>query len=188
VFFTAPKEAHYHRVLFPPGTEPGPNFPVYIRLAGLYAAIGLRFKLYGLRALWVEERPPCLWCQAPRAECGVHLSTCPAIPCVLGLELRACLALLHAESKGHPLPADPSTSPFSGPDRFQALECLARLHWEGMTRPTILRTLILLANLMNEYRNAWRSTPDDRIHNNPIYRVSIPPTFYRVYLPNTKSH
>jgi len=108
---------------------------------------------------------------------GVHLSTCPAIPCVLGLELRACLALHHAESKGHPLPADPSTSPFSEPDRFQALECLARLHWEGMTRPTILWTLILLANLMNEYRNAWRPIPDNRIHNNPIYRVSIPPTF-----------
>jgi len=50
----------------------------------------------------------------------------------------------------HPLPADPSTSPFSEPDRFQALECLARLHWEGVTRLTILRTLILLANLMNE--------------------------------------
>ena len=60
-------------------------------------------------------------------------------------------------------PADPSTSPFLEPDRFQALECLARLHWEGMTNPTTLRTLIFLANLMNEYRNAWRPTPDDRI-------------------------
>ena len=105
------------------------------------------------------------------------VSTCPAIPRILGLELRACLALLHAESKGHPLPADPLTSPFSEPERFQALECLARLHWEGMTRPTILRTLILLANLIDEYRNAWRPTPNDNIHHNPIYKVSIPPTF-----------
>ena len=79
-------------------------------------------------------------------------------------------------------PVDPSTSPFSEPDRFQALECLARLHWEGMTRPTTLRTLIFLANLMNEYRNAWGLTPDDRIHSDPIYRVPIPPTFQRVYL------
>ena len=59
---------------------------------------------------------------------GVHLTTCPAIPCVLGLELRACLTLLHAVSKGHPLPEDPSTSPLSEPARFEALECLARLH------------------------------------------------------------
>jgi len=50
--YPAPKKAHYHRVLFPPGTEPGLNFPTYIRLAGLHAAIGLRFKLYGLQALW----------------------------------------------------------------------------------------------------------------------------------------
>jgi len=110
----------------------------------------------------------------PCAECGVHLTTCPAIPCALGLELRACLALLHSESKGRPLPADPSTSFFPEPDRFQALECLARLHWEGMTRPTISRTLTLLANLINEYRNAWRPTPDDRILRNPIYRVPVP--------------
>jgi hypothetical protein len=101
----------------------------------------------------------------------------PCHPLLLSLELRACLALLNAESKGQPLPADPSTSALSEPDRFQALEYLARLHWEGMTRPTILRTLILLANLMNAYRNAWRPTPKDSIHSNPIYRVSIPPTF-----------
>jgi hypothetical protein len=174
--YPAPKEAHYRRVLFPPGTEAGLNFPVYIRLTGLHAVIGLRFKLYGLRALWREERPACLWCHAPHAECGIHLTTCPAIPCALGLELRACLALLHAESKGRPPPEDPSTSPFPEPARFQALECLARLHWEGMTRPTIIRTLILLASLMNEYRNAWRPAPDDGIRSNPIYRVSIPPT------------
>ena len=172
--YPSSKEAHYRRVLFPQGTEAGLSFPTYVRLAGLHASIGLRYKNYGLRALWGKERPPCLWCHAPCAECGVHLTTCPAIPCALGLELRACLALLHSESKGRPLPADPSTSFFPEPDRFQALECLARLHWEGMTRPTISRTLTLLANLINEYRNAWRPTPDDRILKNPIYRVPVP--------------
>ena len=60
------------------------------------------------------------------------------------------------------------------PAHFQALECLARFHWEGMTRPTTVRTLILLASLMNEYRNAWRPTPDDGIRSDPIF---IPPTF-----------
>jgi hypothetical protein len=61
-----------------------------------------------------------------------------------------------------PSPEDPLTSPLSEPDRFEALECLVRLHWEGMTRPTILRTLIFLGNLINEYRNAGQQTPDDK--------------------------
>lgn len=94
-------------------------------------------------------------------KCGVHLTTCPAIPCALAIELHVCLALLHAEIKGHPPPEDPSTSPFSEPARFQALECLARLHLEGMTRPTLLRTLTFLGKLINNYRGAWRPVPDD---------------------------
>ena len=139
--------------------------------------IGLRFKLDALRALGGKERPACLWCHAPHAECGVHLTTCPAIPCALGLELRACLTILHDESKGRPLPEDPSTSPLSEPARFEALECLARLHWEGMSSPTLLRTLTFLANLINDYRRAWRPAPDDQIIVNPIYRVSIPSVY-----------
>ena len=63
--------------LFPPDTEPGLNFPVYFRLASLHAAIGLRFKRYGLRTLWEEDRPACLWCHAPHAEYGIHLTTSP---------------------------------------------------------------------------------------------------------------
>jgi hypothetical protein len=85
--------------------------------------------------------------------------------------------ILNAESKGHTPPEDPSTSPLPEPARVQALECLACLHWEGMSRPTLMRTLILLASLMNEYRNAWRPAPDDGTRSNPIYRVPIPPTF-----------
>ena len=122
-------------------------------------------------------RPACLWCHAPHAECGVHLTTCPTIPCALGLELRACLTILHAESKSRPVPEDPSTSPLSEPARFEALECLARLHWEGMSSPTLLRTLTFLANLINDYRRAWRPAPDDQIIANPIYRVSIPSVY-----------
>jgi hypothetical protein len=175
--YPAWKYAHYRRVCFPPDTEPGLAFPSYIRKGGLHAAIGLRFKLDALRALGGKERPACLWCHAPHAECGVHLTTCPAIPCALGLELRACLTILHAESKGRPLPEDPSTSPLSEPARFEALECLARLHWEGMSSPTLLRTLTFLANLINDYRRAWRPAPDDQIIVNPIYRVSIPSVY-----------
>ena len=137
---------------------------------GLHAAIGLRFKLDALRALGGKE--------------SVHLTTCPAIPCALSLELRACLILLHAESKGRPLPEDPSTSSLSEPARFEAMECLARLHWEGMSSPTLLRTLTFLANLINDYRRAWQSALDDQIIANPISltapvaataRSSIPP-------------
>jgi hypothetical protein len=92
----------------------------------------------------------------------LHTHKTHAIPRALGLEIRACLAILHAESKRYPPPDDPSTSPLSEPDRSEALECLARLHWEGMTRPTIIRILIVLSNLINEYRNAWQQTPEDR--------------------------
>jgi hypothetical protein len=116
-------------------------------------------------------------CQAPSAECGVHLTTCPAIPPALGLELRACLVLINAEAQDQPLPHDPRTSPLPAPARLEALERLARLHWEGMTRPTVLRTLILLGHLMNEYQKAWRPVPGAVIATNPIYRVSIPPIF-----------
>jgi hypothetical protein len=116
----------------------------------------------------LKERPACLWCHAPQAECGVHLITCPTIPYAMGLELRARLVLLHAESKSHPLPEDPSTSPLSEPARFEALECLARLHWEDMSSPTLLRTLSFLGDLINNYRKAWRPAPDDHIIVNPI--------------------
>jgi len=92
----------------------------------------------------------------------------------MGFELPACLVLLHAESKSYPLPEDPSTSPLSVPACLEALECLARLHWEGMSSLTLLRTLTFLGNLINDYRKAWRPAPDDHIIVNPIYRVSIP--------------
>ena len=95
----------------------------------------------------------------------------------MGLELRACLVLLYAESKSYHLPVDPSTSPLSEPARFEALECLARLHWEGMSSPTLIRTLTFLGNLINDYRKAWRPAPDDHILVNPIYRVSIPSNY-----------
>ena len=72
---------------------------------------------------------------------------------------------------------DPSTSPLSEPARFEALECLARLHWEGMSSPTLLHTLTFLANLINDYRRVWRPAPDDQIIVNPIYRVSIPSVY-----------
>lgn len=108
--YPAVEQAHYHRVLFPPSTQAGLSFPTYFRLAGPHAAIGLRFKLYGLRALWHKERPACLWCQTPCAECGVHLTTCTVIPHALGLELRACLVLLYAEAHDQPLPPNPSSS------------------------------------------------------------------------------
>jgi hypothetical protein len=32
-------------------------------------------------------------------------------------------------------------------------------------------------NLINEYRNAWQQTPEDRTIGNPIYRVPIPQTY-----------
>jgi hypothetical protein len=48
-----------------------------------------------------------------------------------------------------------------------------------MTRPTILRTLILLASLMNEYGMHGDPSPmiEFRINRNPTYRVPIVPTF-----------
>jgi hypothetical protein len=63
----------------------------------------------------------------------------------------------------------PLKTPLSEPDRCEALECLAHLHWEGITRPTIIRILIFLGNLINNYRNAWQQTPEDRMIGNPIY-------------------
>ena len=36
---------------------------------------------------------------------------------------------------------------------------------------------IVLGNLINEYRNAWQQTPEDRTIGNPIYRVPIPQTY-----------
>jgi hypothetical protein len=80
-------------------------------------------------------------------------------------------------SKSYHLPEDPSTSPLSEPARFEALECLARLHWEGMSSPTLIRTLTFLGNLINDYRKAWRPAPDDHILVNPIYRVPIPSNY-----------
>ena len=46
-----------------------------------------------------------------------------------------------------------------------------------MSSPTLLRTLTFLANLINDYRRAWRPAPDDQIIVNPIYRVSIPSVY-----------
>jgi hypothetical protein len=176
--YPTPQQAHYRRVCFPPATEAGLNFPSYIRLGGLHATIGLRFKLYALRTLLGKERPACLWCETPCAECGVHLSTCPAIPHAMGLELHACLVLLLSEARGQPLPSDPETSHLPTPGRLEALELLACLHWPGMTQLTLLRTLTFLGNLINEYRQAWWPTLDDTQHSNPIRRVVIPPTYY----------
>ena len=77
-----PVEAHNRRVLFPPVTMPGLTLPLYIRMTGLHAAIGLRFKLYSLRTLGGEERPACLGCHTPRAVwCSPHhLPRHPTLP------------------------------------------------------------------------------------------------------------
>ncbi len=37
-----------------------------------------------------------------------------------------------------------------------------------MTRLTALKTLVMLANLMNEYRDTWRPIDGDEIRRNPI--------------------
>ncbi len=66
--YCPPVEAHYRRVLFSPVTMPGLTLPLYIRMTGLHAAIGLRLKLYSVRTLGGEERPACLWCHTPRVE------------------------------------------------------------------------------------------------------------------------
>jgi hypothetical protein len=45
---------------------------------------------------------------------------------------------------------------------------------EGMTRPPALKTLVMLASIMNAYRDTWRPSSVDRISNNPISRIAIP--------------
>jgi hypothetical protein len=175
--YPAWKYAHYRRVCFPPDTEPGLAFPSYIKKGGLHAAIGLRFKLDALRTLWGKERSACLWYHTPQAECGVHLTTCPAIPTLWASSYARAWYFFTPSPKSYHLPEDPSASPLSEPARFEALECLARLHWEGMSSPTLIRTLTFLGNLINDYRKAWRPAPDDHILVNPIYRVSIPSSY-----------
>ena len=60
--------------------------------------------------------------------------------------------------------------------------CSAQKGWQE------IRVVGWVGRLDRAKRNAWRPTPNDSIHSNPIYRVPTPPTFWRVYLANTKPH
>lgn len=54
------------------------GLPLYVKLGGIYACIGLVFKAFGLRPAFASgvqhhERAACFWCHVPGTECGVHL-------------------------------------------------------------------------------------------------------------------
>jgi hypothetical protein len=60
-------------------------------------------------------------------------------------------------------------------ERHYALECLARLNWEGMKEATLLRVLRFTGILINTYRRAWRPLEGESHHGNPIPRIESVP-------------
>ena len=165
------KRAHFDRVCLTADGEIPTGFPTYIKYGHRFALSGLHFKQFALRRLWGQPRPACLWCHEPEAECGLHLSTCKAIPPTAALELRTALTLIHHQHHHLVPPADPASTNLDDEAHAQALDLLARIHWQSMTTPTVIRVLKALGRLINYYREAWQPTGEPP-HYNPIHYLT----------------
>ena len=176
--YPAGVQAHIQRVCFTIEGTPIQGFPPYIKLGHRHARGGLVFKNYYLRDSHHGTRAACMWCGALEAECGVHLAECEALPPDLAPKLHETLVLILHQDRGQQPPPAPiaAATVLTDDERHHALECLARLNWEGMKEATLLRVLRFTGILINTYRRAWQPQGEESPHNNPIPRIESVPS------------
>ena len=157
--------------------------PLYLKLGGAWAAIGLRAKAYSLRPLWTRanhDRPACFLCHRRYQECGAHLITCQRLPLAL-LDDRAAIlvAIHHQATQTRPAPLPPGTKPRL-PQRTAAerdayataVLYLQRLAWPHAKAHTVIAALKHFGRAINHYR-AQVGTALAEGESNPIPFIRI---------------
>lgn len=124
------------------------RLPYYIKHGYLLAAVGLRWKLPGMRILsrsLPEGRPACVLCGALAGECPRHLLSCTALhEAAPDLRDRVDSLLQHIIEQTQHHSAQPREA---AKDRFMALQ------WAGQ-EPFFTRVALRLAmDLLNKYRD-----------------------------------
>jgi len=177
--YPARHRAHLQKVLdLQPDGRPKTAglYPLYLKLGGVWAGIGLLAKGYALRLLTGErsdtDRPSCYLCRLPHAECGAHLIICPRLSRSLAAEREALLFAIHHEVHG--------TTPAAGsapqlPNtllRTWAIMHLHRLAWPNATPRTMKNVLWLYSSVINYYRDHLELDPDGCT---PVFPVPVSP-------------
>lgn len=147
------------------------GLPLYVRIGGLFASIGIRFKAYSLRPAFASGQPahgraPCTWCGRD-GECGTHLLTCSRAPASAITRRDTILLRIFIEATKAPM-----TSRLLRSHIPTLLTYTYRLEWPNMTAPTLHFILKELARLLNEYRNDLLLTLGGQ---SPFSRFDIPP-------------
>lgn len=175
--YPAAMRAHLHRVCFTIAGDAFDGFPPYIKLGHRHARVGMAFKNYYLRRYFYGARAACMWCATPEAECGAHLIECAALPQALAPQLHETLVLTSHQDSGQAPPAAhlAAAIPLTAENRAHAVECLLRLHWEGMKESSVLRVLRFISTLINTYRRSWQPGPGQSPHQNPIKQMAQVP-------------
>ena len=156
------------------------EYPTYIKLGGVWAAIGLRAKAYSLRFIQGQrrenDRPACDYCREPHAECGAHLIDCPRLPGRYKEEVDTVLfAIFHQATKTRPAPMASGERPrLQGPPRDLALQYIRRLEWPHARRRTVVDALLLYGAIINSYRARIPAHLPAGAPN-PIYAVNTSP-------------
>ena len=134
------------------------EYPLYVKLGGVWAAIGLRAKAYSLRFLRTPrsdtDRPACLYCRAAHEECGAHLVGCPRLPHVLKQQVEAILIAIHTQATKTQARLAPGLEPrlHTPQDRQLALGFLRRLDWPNAKKRTMVQALKIFGFIINDYR------------------------------------